>query len=140
HDLIAACRKATNGRVDFRVPCAPRHCLTVEPQPIDAPVAAEFDDHCAAGLLWASVSYDGHVRHCPHSAVFAGSVAEGIGPVWRERIVPTVRAALEPTDAACGVCGQFAACRGGCHLPRVRSYPGGPPMGRRLPIVSVTGG
>lgn len=136
-DLIAACSAQPGGDVDFRVPCAPRHCLTAEPTPIEEPVNEAFDNHCAAGILWASVSHDGRVRHCPHSSVYAGSVEEGIRSVWQERIVPTVRRALQP-EGACGVCSQFDACQGGCHLNRVRSYetPDARPL---LPLLSAAG-
>ncbi|WP_054816799.1 MULTISPECIES: radical SAM protein [Nocardia] len=103
------------------VPCAPKHCLESDPTPITAPVRPEFDRHCAAGLLWASVSVDGRLRHCPHSAVYAGPIQEGIAGLWRTRMVPTVRAALAPTGA-CGGCGQLSACGGGCHLGKITSY------------------
>lgn len=136
-ELIADCTARTSGTVDFRVPCAPRHCLETAPTPITVRVAENFDDHCAAGVLWGSVSYDGKLRHCPHSSVYAGTVEEGIGPVWRERIVPTVRAALQADNPACGSCGQFAACQGGCHLGKVRVYPGG--QRRGLPLIQVRG-
>ncbi|MET7304666.1 radical SAM protein [Embleya sp. NPDC005575] len=137
-DLITHCRERTAGTVDFRVPCAPRHCLTDTPTAITAPVDEAFDDHCAAGLLWGSVSYDGYVRHCPHTGVVAGHVDEGIATVWTQRIVPTVRAALEPDNDACGGCGQFAACKGGCHLPKVRAYPGvEQPPRRLLPLATA---
>jgi radical SAM protein with 4Fe4S-binding SPASM domain len=135
-DLIGECTLATGGAVSFRVPCAPRHCLEAEPTPISDRVADEFDDHCAAGVLWMSVSYDGRLRHCPHSDVYAGDSAEGIGRVWRERIVPVVRDALQPADPACAACGQLAACQGGCHLGRVRAYPDAPPGRRLLPVIS----
>ncbi|WP_040786005.1 radical SAM protein [Nocardia pneumoniae] len=123
----------------IKVPCAPRHCLEPSPAPISEPVREEFDRHCAAGLLWASVSYDGMLRHCPHSAVYAGAVGSGIGELWRTRMVPTVRKALAPAGA-CGACGQFSACGGGCHLGKITSYgddaePGGRPL---LPLTPVT--
>jgi radical SAM protein with 4Fe4S-binding SPASM domain len=138
-NLIGECTQATGGAVSFRVPCAPRHCLETEPVPIAERVAEEFDDHCAAGVLWMSASYDGRLRHCPHSAVYAGDLTEGIGQVWRERIVPTVREALQPSHPACAGCGQFAACQGGCHLGKVRSYPGAPPGRRLLPVITARG-
>lgn len=119
--LIAVCRERVPD-VSIRVPCAPRHCLTDTPTPIDAPVDWEFDEHCAAGILWASVAYDGRLRHCPHSAVYAGHVDEGIGAVWRDRIVPTVRSVLAQADPVCSSCSQFGPCQGGCHLGRVTSY------------------
>jgi radical SAM protein with 4Fe4S-binding SPASM domain len=86
-----------------------------------------------------SVSHEGRLRHCPHSAVYAGDITEGIGQVWRERIVPTVREALQPSHPACAGCGQFAACQGGCHLGKVRSYPGAPPGRRLLPVITAGG-
>lgn len=125
-----------------RVPCAPRHCLTPTPTAISAPVREEFDSHCAAGLLWASVSYDGRFRHCPHSSVSAGTVEDGLARVWRERMVPTVRAALAPTGACAG-CGQLSACGGGCHLNKVTGYGQGSPPGLTLLPLTVgttTGG
>jgi radical SAM protein with 4Fe4S-binding SPASM domain len=106
----------------YRVPCAPRHCLSSEPSPIDTPVAEEFDNHCGAGLLWASVSYDGRFRHCPHSNVYAGHVADGVGKLWRERMRPRIRGIIAEAEAACGGCSQFGACKGGCHLSLVQSY------------------
>ena len=120
-DLIASLEAA--GRLKsadtIRVPCAPKHCLSEEPQMPDTAAPDAFDNHCAAGSLWASVSYDGRVRHCPHSNAYAGSIETGIGILWREKIVPTVREAILPRSSACSGCAQFAACRGGCHLNRV---------------------
>lgn len=130
--LIAVCRERVPD-VSIRVPCAPRHCLTDRPTPIDARVDWEFDDHCAAGVLWASVAYDGRLRHCPHSNVYAGHVDEGIGTVWRDRIVPTVRSVLAQADPVCSSCSQFGPCQGGCHLGRVTSYGGAPVAVALLP-------
>ncbi|MDQ7982484.1 radical SAM protein [Paraburkholderia sp. SARCC-3016] len=121
----------------FGVPCAPRHCLETVPSAINEPVSDSFTNHCAAGILWASVSFDGRLRHCPHSAVFAGNVEEGIGKLWREHIVPTVRASLAPDHDACGTCGQYHACRGGCHLQKVTNYHR--PAHKRVPIHLVRG-
>lgn len=135
-EVIDECTALTVG-LKVSVPCAPRHCLSTTPTPITDPVRTEFDNHCAAGILWASVSYDGRLRHCPHSAVYAGTVDDGLAQVWREQMVPTVRAALAPTGACVG-CGQLSACGGGCHLNKVTSYDnpsGGRPL---LPLVAVT--
>lgn len=120
--LIGRAKAVATPDTVFGVPCAPRHCLETTPTPIDEPVSDSFTNHCAAGVLWASVSFDGRLRHCPHSAVFAGNVEEGIAKVWQERVVPTVRAALAPDHDACGTCGQYHACRGGCHLGKVTTY------------------
>lgn len=140
-EMIDSCQESTGGGSTLRVPCAPRHCLSEEPVSISEPVRREFDDHCAAGLLWASVSYDGQFRHCPHSSVFAGRVSSGMAGLWREVMRPTVRAALQP-EGACTDCSQLAACGGGCHLDKVTSYPAtGTGASRRLlPIVATTSG
>ncbi|NER49298.1 MAG: radical SAM protein [Symploca sp. SIO1A3] len=109
--------------MSFGVPCAPRHCLSDDPVAISEPSVIELTNHCGAGILWASVSFDGQLRHCPHSPVFAGKIEEGIGKVFRERIVPEVRRAIAPKNEVCNSCSQFSACRGGCHLDRIKSYP-----------------
>jgi radical SAM protein with 4Fe4S-binding SPASM domain len=144
-EVIDACRAAAGNDVDLKVPCAPRHCLEPSPVAIDEPVRREFDDHCAAGILWASVSYDGRFRHCPHSSVYAGHIDDGMKRLWNDLVKPTVRAALAPSGACAG-CGQFAACGGGCHLPKVVSYASGtspaarpPAAGRRLLPLHPTG-
>ncbi|WP_067694527.1 radical SAM protein [Nocardia jejuensis] len=139
-ETIDECQ-ALFGGLRVRVPCAPRHCLSTEPVAISEPVREEFDSHCAAGLLWGSVSYDGRFRHCPHSSVYAGKVSDGLGRVWRERMVPTVRHALAPTGACTG-CGQLAACGGGCHLSKVTQYPDTSSIAapRVLLPLSATGG
>ncbi|WP_067721687.1 radical SAM protein [Nocardia yamanashiensis] len=137
-ETIDECTAALDG-LRVRVPCAPRHCLTPEPTAINDPVRPEFDNHCAAGLLWASVSYDGMFRHCPHSSTYAGAVGDGLARLWRERMVPTVRRALAPAGACAG-CGQLSACGGGCHLGKVRAYPGAAaPGGRVLLPLAPTG-
>ncbi len=122
-EAIAQLRRSGPSDLQVRVPCAPRHCLEDTPISISNPVALEFDNHCAAGILWASIAYDGRVRHCPHSNVYAGHVEEGIGEIWRQRILPTVRRVLEPRNDACRGCGQFSACQGGCHLTHIVRYP-----------------
>ncbi len=121
--LIARAKTVATPDTQFGVPCAPRHCLEPAPKQITEPVSAEFSNHCAAGVLWASISYDGQIRHCPHSSIFAGNIAEGIEKVWQERVAPTVLAALAPQNEECGGCSQFDSCRGGCHLDRVKTYP-----------------
>ncbi|MGL5825717.1 MAG: SPASM domain-containing protein [Nocardioides sp.] len=98
-------------------------------------------------MLWASVSYDGRFRHCPHSSVYAGHASEGLAQLWAERVQPTVRAALTPTGA-CGSCSQLSACGGGCHLSKIVSYgtvgvpspTGGRPLLPILPITATSGG
>jgi radical SAM protein with 4Fe4S-binding SPASM domain len=138
-DVIDRCQDAVDHAVSIRVPCAPRHCLESTPVAIEEPVRREFDDHCAAGILWASVSYDGRLRHCPHSSVYAGSVTGGIGNLWRSVLQPTVRAALTP-QGACAGCSQFSACGGGCHLNKITSYPDATVGSRRsLPLVPIGG-
>ncbi|MBN1173036.1 MAG: radical SAM protein [Micromonosporaceae bacterium] len=120
-EVIDRCLAATGHTLSIAVPCAPRHCLRADPVAITPPVRPEFHNHCAAGILWASISHDGRLRHCPHSTATAGEVTAGIGPLWRHRILPTVRAALTPAGA-CGGCTQFAACQGGCHLHKITGY------------------
>lgn len=119
---IERSRTSVDGNLDFHVPCAPKHCLEVSPKAITSPVDHAFDNHCGAGTLWMSVSYDGRLRHCPHSKVYAGHTRDGIAQVWQDKIVPTVKRTIEPQTDACAACSQFSACRGGCHLNKVTSY------------------
>lgn len=128
-DTVQLSRDAVQGALDIRVPCAPRHCLEVDPKPIAFPVDRSFDNHCGAGTAWMSISFDGQLRHCPHSKVYAGHAYDGVADTWQKRIVPAVESAIKPTNSACNQCKQFTACRGGCHLDRIKSYDRFPIMG-----------
>lgn len=111
-----------NKKSDLRVPCSPKLCLSEEPMPVTSKRHSSLDNHCAAGLLWASISYDGKIRHCPHSSVFAGNINEGVGKVWQERMVPTIRKVTDFKNEKCSSCSIFSECKSGCHLTRVISY------------------
>lgn len=73
---------------------------------------------CGAGRVVCLIDPVGDVYACPfaiHEQFLAGSVREpsGFAGVWRESEL--FRRLREPQGAgACGSCGQFDACRGGC--------------------------
>ncbi len=72
---------------------------------------------CGAGRVVCLIDPVGDVYACPfaiHETFLAGNVREaGFAPVWRESELFTQL--REPTDGgACGSCGMYDACRGGC--------------------------
>jgi mycofactocin radical SAM maturase len=72
---------------------------------------------CGAGRVVCLIDPVGDVYACPfaiHETFLAGNVRDGgFTPVWRESSL--FRSLREPQAAgACGSCGMYDACRGGC--------------------------
>lgn len=103
-------------------PCAQKLCTSDTDTPLhaDDPTLAlrssQIVGHCESGLVWASVSYDGQLRNCPHSNVYFGRLAEQrVAELW-PTLTEHVHAAVTTRDTCAG-CAVAEACRGGCHLP-----------------------
>ncbi|MBB5911274.1 MoaA/NifB/PqqE/SkfB family radical SAM enzyme [Nocardia transvalensis] len=64
-------------------PCAQKLCTSDADTPLrsdDPTLGLRFSQlagHCESGMVWASVSYDGQLRNCPHSNVYFGRLAGG---------------------------------------------------------------
>ncbi|MFI9509076.1 radical SAM protein [Nocardia sp. NPDC052566] len=102
-------------------PCAQKLCTSDIDTPIradDPTLALRFSQlvgHCESGMVWASVSYDGQLRNCPHSNVYFGRLADHpVAELW-PTLTDRVHAAVATRDS-CSGCAVAAACRGGCHL------------------------
>ncbi|MCX4099080.1 radical SAM/SPASM domain-containing protein [Nocardia sp. alder85J] len=103
-------------------PCAQKLCAADTDTPLhadDPTLALRFSQlvgHCESGMVWASVSYDGQLRNCPHSNVYFGRLAEyrlaDLWPTLTDRVHTAVT-----TRSTCVGCAVADACRGGCHLP-----------------------
>ncbi len=103
-------------------PCAQKMCTSDADTPLradDPTMSLRFSQlagHCESGMVWASVSYDGQLRNCPHSNVYFGRLTDSavadLWPVLTER----VHAAVTTRDT-CSDCAVSTVCRGGCHLP-----------------------
>jgi radical SAM protein with 4Fe4S-binding SPASM domain len=104
---------------DIRIPCSPKHCFGNYDN--NSLLDISYDNHCGAGILWASISYDGRIRHCPHSDCYAGNISDGIKNIWQEKIFPKVSNVLKP-KAKCKQCNLFNSCKMGCHLYEVKDY------------------
>jgi radical SAM protein with 4Fe4S-binding SPASM domain len=103
-------------------PCGQKMCTSNKDKPlsIDDPTLPlrkrQLSGHCEAGLTWGSVSFDGRLRHCPHSNVFFGdAVNDGIKNIWGA-MTQEISNVLKPRQTCMG-CSQLDSCRGGCHLP-----------------------
>lgn len=127
HDQVTTIREE-HPDLTVRVPCAPEPCLVTEqgaPLDSDPGLGESYNNHCGAGLLWASVSHDGHIRHCPHSGVYAGHIDEGddmIKSVWNETLTPKIKDILSTPEDRCEGCEIHDDCLGGCHLYKVTEY------------------
>ena len=102
-------------------PCAQKVCATDTDTPLradDPTLGLRFSQlagHCESGIVWASISYDGRLRNCPHSNVYFGAVQKApIGDLW-PALTAAVHAAVT-TRPTCEGCAVSDICRGGCHL------------------------
>ncbi|WP_280267582.1 radical SAM/SPASM domain-containing protein [Nocardia wallacei] len=102
-------------------PCAQKLCTSDTDTPLrsDDPTLglrfSQLSGHCESGMVWASVSYDGQLRNCPHSNVYFGQLAErSVADLW-PALTDHVHAAVTTRDSCAG-CAVADACRGGCHL------------------------
>jgi len=73
---------------------------------------------CGAGRVVCLIDPIGDVYACPftiHDSFRAGNIrhAGGFGPVWRTSEL-FLRLRQPSADGACGACGMFDRCRGGC--------------------------
>ncbi|MDR7171768.1 radical SAM protein with 4Fe4S-binding SPASM domain [Nocardia kruczakiae] len=103
-------------------PCAQKMCTSDTDTPLradDPTMSLRFSQlagHCESGMVWASVSYDGQLRNCPHSNVYFGRLTDSsVADVWPD-LTEQVHAAVVTRDT-CSDCAVSAICRGGCHLP-----------------------
>lgn len=80
-----------------------------------------IDGNCGSGILWISISYDGKIRNCPHSNVYAGSIEEGIKKLYLKKLKPNIIKILK-NNIDCIECKAFNECRGGCHLEKIKEY------------------
>lgn len=102
-------------------PCGQRMCTTSKDTPIQEnditlPLRIkQLTGHCEAGLIWGSISFTGHLRHCPHSNVYFGDVGKnGIKAYW-DIMTRKVNEVLLPRES-CSGCTLLSSCKGGCHL------------------------
>ncbi|WP_327145258.1 radical SAM/SPASM domain-containing protein [Nocardia sp. NBC_01327] len=121
-------------------PCAQKLCTSDTDAPLradDPTLALRFSQlagHCESGLVWASISYDGRLRNCPHSNVYFGRLADHpLADLW-PTLTDRVRTALtvRPTCAGCAVAD---ACQGGCHLSSF--FTSKTPTGLGIPAVGT---
>ncbi|ABO68831.1 radical SAM/SPASM domain-containing protein [Anoxybacillus geothermalis] len=103
-------------------PCGQKMCTSIEDSPLSAddptlPLRKrQLSGHCEAGLVWGSISFNGKLRHCPHSNVYFGDVTtDGIKSIWN-KMTKKVSEVLTPRNTCMG-CSELYSCRGGCHLP-----------------------
>lgn len=107
-------------QLHMRVPCSPKWCMDKNKaitNEKEIPISA-FDANCGAGILWCSISYDGYIRHCPHSSNYGGSIKEGIKKVFKNKIIPNVLRGM-CCDEFCDGCIVKDKCKGGCYLRKV---------------------
>lgn len=121
-------------------PCAQKVCTSDADAPLhadDPTLALRFSQlagHCESGLMWASVSYDGRLRNCPHSNVYFGRLADRpLADLW-PALTDRVRTALT-ARSTCAGCTVADACRGGCHLSSFFSSK--TPIGLGIPAVGA---
>ncbi|RJO77665.1 radical SAM protein [Nocardia panacis] len=102
-------------------PCAQKVCTSDLDTPLrsdDPTLALRFSQlagHCESGMVWASVSYDGRLRNCPHSNVYFGQLADHrLAELWPP-LTERVHTAVATRDTCAG-CAVADTCRGGCHL------------------------
>ena len=111
-------------------PCAQKFCMSTSDIAItdtsDVAFQIKLDQltgHCESGLVWGSITYDGHIRNCPHSNVYHGNInMESLETGWG-RMTRRVTEVLQPRDA-CSHCNALTICKGGCHLPHFLTTPG----------------
>lgn len=103
-------------------PCGQRMCTSLNDNPIDSNDITmklrkkQLTGHCEAGLTWGSISFTGELRHCPHSNVYFGNIANStIKENWKIMTNKVVEV-LTPRST-CNGCSLLDSCRGGCHLP-----------------------
>lgn len=108
-------------KMNIRVVCSQKLCLdTYEIE--DADSNYFIDGNCAAGILWMSVSYEGKLRNCPHSNIYAGYVSDGIKKIYVEKIKPRIISIYENKPKECKSCIVYESCKGGCHLNKIERY------------------
>lgn len=101
-------------------PCGQKFCTSDVDRPLlaDDPTMAlrfgQLTGHCESGMVWASVSYNGRLRNCPHSNVYFGEPGSSIQEAWNP-LTHAVWSAVAPRDSCTG-CSVRDLCRGGCHL------------------------
>lgn len=111
-----------NSSLHIRIVCSQKFCSFGEDLKKVADEYKYIDCSCGSGIMWLSISYDGKIRNCPHSNVYAGDISEGIMNVYETKLKPAVKNILLKQDDECIGCEVFNKCRGGCYLSKINKY------------------
>lgn len=123
-DLIHLLNKEMIQKKDLTVawPCGQKMCIS----DVDKPITDMTDDFitlldnqftgsCESGITWGSISFDGHLRNCPHSNVYFGNVKDDSISVLWNNLTTEVLKVTSPREGCIG-CNLLDKCKGGCHL------------------------
>ncbi|HDV6060527.1 TPA: PqqD family peptide modification chaperone, partial [Staphylococcus pseudintermedius] len=109
------------GDINIAWPCGQKMCLSEKDNPVTfkssifEKLDKQFTGSCESGITWASISFDGKLRNCPHSNVYFGDVSQNdITSLWK-KMTKKVHEALQPRSS-CSGCEFLSKCQGGCHL------------------------
>ena len=77
--------------IDIRVVCSQKLCLNTSKLSLDDLNQNKYiDGNCGAGILWISISYNGKIRNCPHSDIYAGTIEEGLKKIYLTKLKPHI--------------------------------------------------
>lgn len=108
--------------IDIRVVCSQKLCLNTSKLSLDDLNQNKYiDGNCGAGILWISISYNGKIRNCPHSDIYAGTIEEGLKKIYLTKLKPHILNIYNNLDE-CKHCLGYKECRGGCHLNKIKNY------------------
>lgn len=122
-ELIKNLDSFINKKSDINIawPCGQKMCLSEKDNPVTfkSPIFEKLDKQftgsCESGITWASISFDGKLRNCPHSNVYFGDVSQNdIASLWKT-MTKKVHEVLQPRSS-CSGCQFLSKCQGGCHL------------------------
>lgn len=108
--------------LNIRVVCSQKFCFFKNESEAYISEQKYLDSCCGAGVVWLSISYNGQIRNCPHSDIYAGKVEDGIKNIYLSKLKPKVNAILLNATGECLKCKMFDKCRGGCYLSRIEDY------------------
>ena len=107
-------KKFSDSDILITLPCSQRKCLFNDNKPYLQPfnIPSLILDNCEAGKVWASISYDGKMRTCPHSDSYFGDVSlKSIRSIWQKDFIHSFTYSPE-----CNNCTELCRCQGGCPL------------------------
>lgn len=110
--------------LSIKLPCSQKMCLgnrnLISQIKENGKLSDMLTGSCQAGMRWCSVSVDGDIRICPHSAKVFGNICADLSmkEAWKN-MNDIIEMKLRNVDKECYNCSLLEKCEQGCRLNKI---------------------